>query len=131
MFRSLAAILFLLWVPSMLPTSAMPDTQGKASPPPPMMPGHQILRELRLVHYVPPIHPLHARQHHVEGTIMLKLEINTQGKVVEIEPPRGDAPDELVQAAITAARQWRFEPAINRLHEKTGCWAQIPVAFQL
>lgn len=93
-------------------------------------PGHRLRRAARLVHCVPAVNRLHAHQHHVEGIIRLDLGIDARGNIVRILPPRSDEPDELVQAAMAAARQWRFEPAINRMHQAMDSWVRIPVGFQ-
>ena len=64
----------------------------------------------KLIHQVPPEYPPAARAEHIEGTVELRVLIDKEGKVTEIEPVSG--PKELIPAALDAVQQWRYEPAL-------------------
>ena len=59
------------------------------------------------IHQVPAIFPTSAKA----GKVSLMLSIDAQGKVTDTKVLRGDPA--LAQAAIDAARQWRFEAPIR------------------
>lgn len=66
-----------------------------------------------LVHEVEPRYTEPARRAHLEGAVILSLTIGRSGRVEEIEVLRGLALG-LTEAAVTAARQWVFEPSTVR-----------------
>ena len=63
-----------------------------------------------LLRRVGPVYPQFAKQNHVGGRVLLRAVISTQGKVVSVEPISG--PQELVAAAVSAVRQWRYRPYV-------------------
>jgi TonB family protein len=54
------------------------------------------------------VYPADARAKHIEGTVVLMLTVNAEGKVSSMEVVSG--PPELAQAAKDAAAQWAFPP---------------------
>ncbi|PYX93480.1 MAG: hypothetical protein DMG71_15120 [Acidobacteria bacterium] len=66
------------------------------------------LMEQRLTHKVDPVYPDEARQKRLPGMVVLRAVIDTEGKVVKLEPVSG--PEALAQSAMDAARWWRYEP---------------------
>ena len=61
-----------------------------------------------LIHQVAPVYPPTAREHHVEGIVVLQVLIGTDGRVRNLKPLSG--PKELIPAAIGAVQQWRYQP---------------------
>jgi TonB family protein len=61
----------------------------------------------KLIHQVPASYPASAMAKGIGGKVVLKLMIDAQGKVADTQILSGDPA--LTQAAIDAARQWRFE----------------------
>lgn len=61
------------------------------------------------IHTVAPIYPDYLRSAGFAGVVHLKLNVSSQGAVTGINAV--DGPVSLRQAAIVAARQWRFRPA--------------------
>ncbi len=64
----------------------------------------------QLIHHVNPIpqsDPLHQQAH---GTVVVHVVIDRDGNVAQLEPVSG--PPELINAAVEAARQWRYKPTI-------------------
>jgi TonB family protein len=81
-----------------------------------------------LVHKVQPIYPEAARQNRVQGTILLRAVIGTDGRIHELTPISG--PKELLAAAIGAVQQWRYKPYVLN-NEPVEVVTQITVNFQL
>lgn len=54
-----------------------------------------------------------ARKAKVEGKVVLRLAIDDQGTVEEVEVVEG-LPHGLTEAAVAAAETWRFSPALHR-----------------
>jgi len=63
-----------------------------------------------LLYRVEPLYPREAREQRVEGTVMVHLQIGTDGHVRSSRELSGPAP--LVPAALAAVREWRFIPAL-------------------
>jgi periplasmic protein TonB len=61
-----------------------------------------------LVKKVPPKYPANARRAHVQGPVVLKVEINENGGIDALTLVSGDPL--LTRAAIEAVRQWRYSP---------------------
>jgi TonB family protein len=59
-------------------------------------------------HKIGPIYPAMAALAHVQGTVLLKVEIGTDGRVINVEPLSG--PPILVTAASDAVREWTYTP---------------------
>jgi len=64
-----------------------------------------------LIHDIPPIYPVAARLRGWEGRVVLELLITAEGLVGEIKVVESSGHQLLDQAAIKAARQWRYLPA--------------------
>jgi periplasmic protein TonB len=85
------------------------------------------LDELPKETYAPkPEYPELARQANMEGTVMLNVLVNREGRVQEIILVRSSPMFD--EAAEEAIRQWRFRPAIMG-HETVAAWVHIPVRF--
>jgi len=61
-----------------------------------------------LIYKATPVYPVDAKAAHVQGTVVLKAVIGTDGTVKELTVVSG--PDMLQQAALDAVRQWRYKP---------------------
>ena len=64
---------------------------------------------LAILHQVEPIYPEFARQARIQGPVILRLTVDAQGQPTRVEVVEGHPA--FHQAALQAARQWRFEPA--------------------
>jgi protein TonB len=73
-----------------------------------------------------PEYPELARQANMEGTVILNVLVNREGRVQEIILVRSSPVFD--EAAEQAIRQWRFRPAIMG-HEAVPAWVHIPVRF--
>jgi TonB family protein len=61
-----------------------------------------------LVSRVNPEYPSEAKDRHVEGDVLLKINIDKEGNVYRVEPESGD-PQPSASAA-EAAKQWKYRP---------------------
>ncbi len=64
-----------------------------------------------LLYRVEPLYPREAKEKHIEGTVALHLLIGSDGRVRSVRELSG--PGALVPAALSAAREWRFIPALR------------------
>jgi TonB family protein len=62
----------------------------------------------RLRHRVDPIYPPEARAAHIRGTVQLHVVLGVDGAPIIVEVVSGDPA--LVNSAVEAVRQWRYEP---------------------
>ncbi|MGB8439973.1 MAG: energy transducer TonB, partial [Candidatus Acidiferrales bacterium] len=95
---------------SIKPTSAPGLVAGteEMNPPPPA--NSQRRSDCYLLYRVEPLYPREAKAHHIEGTVTIHLQIGTDGRVQNLRELSG--PSLLVPAALDAAREWRFIPAL-------------------
>jgi TonB family protein len=62
----------------------------------------------RLIHRVAPEYPAEAREQNLQGTVVLVVDIESDGTVGEIGVASGDPI--LAGAAMKAVKQWRYQP---------------------
>jgi protein TonB len=77
---------------------------------------------------VVPEYPEIAHDAGVEGTVQLRLLVGTDGRVKDVHVDR--SVPMLDGAAVAAARQWVFTPAISSGHP-VAVWVAVPVRFSL
>jgi protein TonB len=104
-----------------------------AEPPeiPPTPDAYTYVEELpapvRMVH---PEYPALARQAGVSGVVWVRVLLDREGRVRDaILDPKGGVPM-LNEAALAAARQWVFEPALSN-GKPVMVWVSIPFRFRL
>ena len=79
---------------------------------------------------VAPEYPPRARQMGIEGTTVLRALVGEAGDTLELIVWQGSGMRLLDEAALAAARQWRFEPA-RRGDRLLTAWVEVPVRFIL
>jgi TonB family protein len=62
----------------------------------------------QLTNLVEPVYPPDAQKRGIEGTVKLHAVIGMDGAIQSLEPRSG--PEPLIQAAMTAIRQWKYNP---------------------
>ncbi len=85
--------------------------------------------EPKAIEKMSPIYPEAARKDKVTGSVRLRLHIDTAGRVSAadvLESVRAD----IDEAALSATRQWRFEPAIEN-GEPVAVFYDVTVNFRL
>jgi protein TonB len=78
----------------------------------------------------PPSYPAIARRMGWEGTVVLEVEVQADGRVGDVSVAESSGHAVLDRAAADAVRAWRFEPA-ERLGEPVASHVRLPVQFQL
>jgi len=76
-----------------------------------------------------PIYPEIARRAGVEGTVWVKIWVDKEGKAKKAQVLKSDA-ELFNQAAIDAAMQWVFTPAVMN-NGPVAVWVSIPFKFKL
>ena len=71
-----------------------------------------------------------ARRAGIQGTTLLRIFIERDGRVSDVTVQRSAGDQSLDQAASDAVRRWRFEPAVNSAGP-VAMWAVVPVEFRI
>jgi protein TonB len=77
-----------------------------------------------------PGYPAFARRMGMEGIVMLKVLVSSQGTALKIEVARSSGYEILDEAATEAVKNWRFVPA-RKGDSPVEEWVQVPLAFRL
>ena len=78
----------------------------------------------------PPAYPGLARKRGQEGTVILQVLVNKEGRVDDLKIDASSNFSLLDRAAVSAVRKWRFEPG-RRGEERVPMWVRVPVTFKL
>lgn len=81
-----------------------------------------------LVKKVAPVYPPEARRAHIQGSVVMRAQINKAGDIVDLEVI--DGPIELAVSAVNAVRQWKYRPYLL-MGEPVTVETQIVVNYQL
>jgi protein TonB len=87
--------------------SGLTTLHGKGPSAPPPVGGD--VKQARLTKSVAPIYPSLARTQHISGNVLIDALIDAQGNVTTMKVLSGSPM--LHQAALTAVKQWKYEPA--------------------
>ena len=77
---------------------------------------------------VQPSYPDSARRLGIQGTTTLRVHVLADGKVGDVNVEQSAGHPELDQAAVDAARRWRFQPA-RRGTEPVPVWIRLAMKF--
>ena len=77
-----------------------------------------------------PEYPIIAERRGYQGTVILDVLVNRDGRVESIQLAKSSGYDILDRAAIKGVREWLFHPA-KRGNEVVDAWVKIPIKFQL
>lgn len=78
----------------------------------------------------PPEYPKMARRRGYEGTVVLEVLVNRDGKVKDLRMLKSSGYDILDSAAEESVREWVFEPG-SVGGRKVDMWVRVPVRFEL
>jgi protein TonB len=84
--------------------------------------------EPAVTHKVIPAYPDIAKLAAMDGNVIVRVFVGTDGRVKRAEIEKGN--DLFNDAALEAVRQWRFTPALNN-NQPVGVWVRIPIHFQI
>jgi len=60
-----------------------------------------------------PMYPLDLRRSNIEGEVEMLLYVDTYGRVIDVRVLKASNPG-FINAAVDAARKWRFEPGVRK-----------------
>jgi periplasmic protein TonB len=87
-------------------------------------------RDAAVLTSVEPTYPVAAARARDQGTVLIRAQVDAEGRPTDVEVARSSRSRELDRAAISAVRQWTFEPAI-RDGKAVASSVQVPVEFTL
>ena len=67
----------------------------------------------KMISATPPRYPVESRKKKEQGTVVMKLLLDTEGKVAEISLQKSSGFARLDQAALAAVKRWRWSPIIR------------------
>ncbi len=88
------------------------------------------VRGALLIRHVSPIYPPDAESEGVEGTVLMEAVISKDGKLTGPKAVNSMVDPRLVDAAMEAVKQWRYEPVLLN-GRPVEIVTKISVAFQL
>jgi protein TonB len=77
-----------------------------------------------------PEYPLIARRRGFQGTVVLEVMVDRNGRVGDLKVLKSSGYKVLDRAASASVRDWIFKPAIKG-NEKIEMWVRVPVRFKL
>lgn len=83
-----------------------------------------------LLEFQRPVYPKNLRERGIEGKVILKLLIDKEGKVQEIQIFRSSGYKAFDQIAVKSVWQWQFKPA-RKGNQQRESWVLIPINFQI
>ena len=78
----------------------------------------------------PPIYPGLARKRGQQGTVILQVLVNREGRVEDLKIDVSSNFSMLDRAAVKAVKKWLFEPG-RRDAENVVMWVKVPITFKL
>ena len=77
-----------------------------------------------------PAYPALAQRRRYQGTVLLDVLVNSQGRVGTVKLFKTSGHALLDKAALAAVEGWQFVPG-RRGEENIDMWVRIPVRFQI
>ena len=109
------------------PRAARPDSPQPVDIPELVRVSAGVMQGL-LDHRVDPEYPTDAKEKHIEGTVVLNVDIDNEGEVARLELVSGHP--QLAAAAIDAVLQWKYRPFVLN-GEAVAVETTVPVKFAL
>jgi len=82
----------------------------------------------KLISHSEPYYPVEARNRRIEGNVELRARVGRTGQIIDVTPVSG--PQLLSSAAMTAVREWRYEPTFID-GDPAETLAEITIVFRL
>jgi bla regulator protein BlaR1 len=98
-----------------------PPAPPAPPPPPPALPAAS--------ERTPPAYPEHAAEQGIDGKVVLLVDVDAEGKALDVQVEKSEPAGVFDQAAIDAARQWRFTPAVEDGRTVPGR-VRVPIQFE-
>jgi len=82
----------------------------------------------KLISHSEPFYPMEARTRGIQGIVELRARVGRTGQIISVTPITG--PGLLMSAAVTAVREWRYEPTFVN-GDPAETLADITIVFRL
>jgi TonB family protein len=109
----------------MASTSSQPHLKDPSSAENFLEPENEINTPLEMTS---PVYPESAKQAKLEGTVVLNIVVDKNGKVKRLDPISGD--QQLADAAIKAVSKWRYRPSLVN-GKRVESFKQVEMTFKL
>jgi len=108
-----------------------PVTDDRVKPSPPLRVAHT-MREATPIYEnnPPPEYPRLAKRRGYEGTVVLGVLVDEEGRVKDMRLFRSSKYKILDKAAMASVKKWLFRPGMSG-GEPVEMWVKIPIRFQL
>ena len=96
------------------------------------VPTQRIAREARPLYLINPTpkYPKIARKRGYQGTVVLEVLVDRNGKVGSLKVLESSGYKILDRAAKSSVKNWLFEPGIIK-NDKVEMWVRVPIRFEL
>lgn len=88
-------------------------------------------RPLALLTPVHPDYPLAARRDNIEGAVVVRIWVDADGNVSNVQVLRATPPGYFESAAIAAVKQWHYAPAMRHGRPVAAVVAGYTLRFRL
>ena len=77
-----------------------------------------------------PPYPAVSKRMNETGTTIVRVYIDADGKVLDIQLKKSSGYDRLDQAVLDGIRRWRFKPGTSN-GEPKAMWVNVPMKWEL
>jgi len=84
----------------------------------------------RVVRVFPPQYPFIAKRDNIEGKVMLRFVVDTDGNAKEAEVVTGEPEGVFDEAALKAVERYKFKPAM-KAGKPVNCIVKLPISFTM
>jgi len=95
--------------PEPIPEPPKPKVEEKPPPEPEAPPLPTVFRDVKPVKKVKAIYPPEAEQQHIQGSVKVRLRVDIEGNVTDVQVLSADPPGVFEEAVLTAVRQYKFK----------------------
>lgn len=116
------------------PAAVQPETAAPAAPAKAAASGAESIQAPRFdadyLHNPAPAYPRASRDLGEEGRVLLRVQVNEEGRALQVLVDASSGYARLDRAAREAVAQWRFVPARQGQQAVSG-WVKVPIVFEL
>ncbi|MDU7132356.1 MAG: energy transducer TonB [Enterobacteriaceae bacterium] len=116
--------------PTSVANNSPPASTATASPVPPVATLTPPSANANYLHNPAPEYPESAINRGLEGTVLLKVQVNAAGKATDVQIYKSSGASALDEAALGTVRRWSFVPA-KRGSEAISGQVIVPIDFSL
>jgi protein TonB len=86
-----------------------PPPQQQPEPEPEAPPLPSVFRDIKPVKKVKPVYPREAEDQHIQGRVKVRLSVDLDGNVTDVEVLLAEPPGVFDDAVLTAVKQYKFK----------------------